>query len=537
MCTAGVDTIILKDAHFSRVFNDSGDAPEEIWNSEVDQVQFLVPYNRDPGPTFKLAAIYLKACRSIVCSIQDGTQEQDQQRATATSRENNGTPHVQRYRIKIRNGTFMFENHPFEQWHASSATRRRNANLLQHMWDEAHAAFMSETLATDVGSSPLHSGVHESSIAGEQQIGLKDEPEDESGLKVWKTSKDKPWKAVMTMHSNSFVKSSKNDSQEDLYPHIFEVSFAGMTVGLESNSKMLPEDEALEETLSFVRRLDEESGNISFRSSHMLNLDLEAKEVAVKIGGSNRPLYKSTDLKISGPVAFCKQATGAPQVCDRAVLVGVHHVASISAPLKGTCPPFKVYTDILLESGSSSVFFTPGFEPSLGLMGITSKRLVPSDPDSNKRAPPVPWWDDLRYFWRGIASVRSNDFKLVLVPGMSAAFCTSQERLEVDMEDMRADIAPGKLDVEASRLRSLLFRKTVEQDGGLLCAFPMADVHHLRVDVGVEWNLPDGRSPNSHYIFSSTLDSEQCPVFVRCLLISGVCCYSFVTCVVILVGC
>eukprot|EP00889_Picochlorum_renovo_P003943 jgi/Picre1/30973/NNA_006331.t1 len=131
----------------------------------------------------------------------------------------------------------------------------------------------------------------------------------------------------------------------------------------------------------------------------MLNLDLEAKEAAVKIGGSNKPLYKSTDLKISGPVAFCKQATGTPQVCDRAVLVGVHHVASISTPLKGTCPPFKVYTDVLLESETSSVFFTPGFEPSLGLMGITSKRLVPSDPDhSSKRAPSVPWWDDLPIF-------------------------------------------------------------------------------------------------------------------------------------------
>lgn len=513
--------MVLKDAQFSRDFHEDGDALVETWNSEVDLVKFIVPYNRDPGPTFKLAAIYVKACRSIVSSIQGDIQEEGQEQAGPVSREkDDGTPRVQRYRININDGIFMFENHPFEQWHASSATTRQNANLLQQMWDEASTAFMSETLATNAGSSPLHSGVNENSIAGGQHVGLKDEPEDEPALKAGKTSK--PWKAVMTMHSNSFVKSSQTDPQGSFYPQIFEVALGGMAVGLESNSKMLPQDKVAEEALNFVQGLDEDSRDIVFRSSHMFNLEFQARDAAVKIGGSNRPLYKSTDLQINGPVAFCKQATGAPQVCDRAVLVGVHHVTSISTPLKGTCAPFKVYTDILLQSRSSSVYFTPGFEPSLGLMGITSKRLVPSDPDnSSKRAPPVPWWDDLRYFWRGIASVRSNDFNLVLVPGISAAFCTSQERLEVDMEDLHAEIASGKLDVEASRLRSVLFRKTAEQDGGVLCAFPMVDVHHMRTELGVQWNLPGGRSPNSHHIFASALDSEQCPVFVRCLSSTG----------------
>ena len=266
--------------------------------------------------------------------------------------------------------------------------------------------------------------------------------------------------------------------------------------------------------LGFVHAMDEPSRNVTIKSPMLFDVDLSGSRVDVKFGGCNRPLYSGTGAIMTGKVALAKQATAAPETCSRVMHVGMHHVKEINVPLRGTCSPMKVFTDVSMQTDTSYVFFSPGLEPVLGLMGVTSKRLVPSDPGSiSRKPPPVPWWDDLRYFWRGLAHVNSGDLSLVLLPGLSPVYSKLSERLEVEAKDIEVTLKPGHISLETGVLRMMAFRKTLEENG-LLCVFPVADVKSMVANFSVTWRLPTGADPNDHYVFPNDLPDKQRPVFV-----------------------
>ena len=322
----------------------------------------------------------------------------------------------------------------------------------------------------------------------------------------------------MYHHSKLITQQLKNLSTGgQVCKDIFRVDFTEFDISATENTRMMDDQQVRDDTVEFIRIVDEGSRHVSFKSAKLLHVDMAFGDVAVRFGGSIRPMFSGSSISCDGRLAFGKQLSSAPKSCERIVHIGKHHVHKILTPLKGTCPPMKFFTDVSMQMGSSSVFFSPALEPSLGLMGITTKRLIPSDPDfSQKKPPPVPWWDDLRYFWRGKASIQTKNLEIVLMPGISPILVHSKERLEIHGEGVKTEITPGNLAIKTGALRAICYRKTLEAEGGKLCAFPIIDTDSMILGVGIKWHLPDNRRADDHHIFPHQEEHvHQNPIYVR----------------------
>ena len=514
---AGVEIIQIDNSKFSWIKVKEQQCVKSTFDSHVETFRFVLPHDRDPGPTMKLCALYIRALKSLVNVLQINREVHAAMEDT-TQRTGSSSCHQNKYNITIGSGEFVFEHHPLEQWFSKTLVVRQNANLLEHLWDEAHAAVLSEAEDLD-HASPLHSGVQGTPRAVQNpkfvdgQVG-----EPSVDPETLAKSTDKPWKHLMHHHSKSIIQQLKNlPTSERVCEDIFRVNFTELDISAVENTHMIDDQQVWADTMEFIRTVDEGSCNVSFKSAVLLNVDMAVGDVAVQFGGSNRPLFSGSSISCDGRVAFGKQLSSAPKTCERIVHIGKHHVTTILTPLKGTCPPTKFFTEVSIQMENSSVFFTPGLEPSLGLMGITSKRLIPSDPDfSKQKPPPVPWWDDLRYFWRGKASVQTRNLDVVLMPGTSPILLHSKERLDIHGECVESEISCGKLEIKTGILRAICYRKTLEAEGGTLCAFPIIDTKSLILRVDIKWHLPENRRADDHHIFPYQVgDDCQNPIYVR----------------------
>ena len=493
----GVETLATRGV---RVSFSSTEAKSSV-AVHADDAAFILPHDRDPGPTLKIFSLYVKACKELVADVRRATSATAPATTATTAASTPALPdrhessseissapvRTTEINLSVTSGKLVFEHHPLERWFAGHSGTIRHAALVEHLWDEAHTSVMYEG-AGQAPLTPLHSGKSES---------------EQSDKTKQTAAQPKSWRNLMSRHASSHIKQlSAENKTLALYEELFQVDI--QDVKLHAISDSAPED-----ALAFVHAVDEPSRIVAMKSSVLFQTNLSGARVEVKFGGCNRPLYAGTGVVMHGRVALAKQATASPQTCGRVLHVGLHHVKEIDVPLRGTCPPMKVFTDVFAQTETSSVFFSPGLEPVLGLMGVTSKRLVPSDPDSiSKKPPPVPWWDDLRYFWRGMAQISSKALSVVLVPGLSPTYSKVGERLEIDAEDVSVALKAGDISLETGLLRMMAFRKTLEENGGQLCVFPVADVKSMVANILVTWRLPDGADPMNHYVFESYRDHQ-----------------------------
>lgn len=204
-------------------------------------------------------------------------------------------------------------------------------------------------------------------------------------------------------------------------------------------------------------------------------------------------------------------------------------MACVSCPSTGdpSCPPptaqppthrrapVKVYTDALLQGSGLQILHGPGMEPALAMMALAGKRLAPSDPDKSlPRPPPIPWWDDLRYMWRGRAGLEVAGLRLTLAADRRAGPGPDSARLVLAAHRVGAELAEGVAELRLAGLAVDAF-EAVGLDGpaGGLLRLPMLAVPALTLRLEAGWRLPGGRTPRQHHLFPPTppLDGVQGP--------------------------
>lgn len=117
-------------------------------------------------------------------------------------------------------------------------------------------------------------------------------------------------------------------------------------------------------------------------------------------------------------------------------------------------------------------------EPALALMALAGKRLAPRDPDpSIAKPPPIPWWDDLRYMWRGSAEVDIRAFQLTLAADRAAAPGDDAPRLVWSAANLRAALHEGTISASIIRLHADAYKTVgVDAPGGALLSMPLLRV-------------------------------------------------------------
>ncbi|KFM25649.1 Aprataxin [Auxenochlorella protothecoides] len=227
------------------------------------------------------------------------------------------------------------------------------------------------------------------------------------------------------------------------------------------------------------------------------------------------PFVALDSLAVSGPMLLAKQATAKPETRPRPWQCGAHAATILDVSVKGTKAPVKVYTDALLQGSGLQILHGPGMEPALAMMALAGKRLAPSDPDKSlPRPPPIPWWDDLRYMWRGRAGLEVAGLRLTLAADRRAGPGPDSARLVLAAHRVGAELAEGVAELRLAGLAVDAF-EAVGLDGpaGGLLRLPMLAVPALTLRLEAGWRLPGGRTPRQHHLFPPTppLDGVQGP--------------------------
>lgn len=273
--------------------------------------------------------------------------------------------------------------------------------------------------------------------------------------------------------------------------------------------------------LRHITRLDPGSAAVELVGARKLHVDIVMHSFALNLAAAAQPFISASRLVLSGPIAIAKQRTALPTTTSRTLAVGAHRAIDIQTNVRGCKAPFKLYTDLSIEARRLSVVFSPGYEPALAMMGMAGKRLAPSDPDKTApRPPPVPWWDDIRYLWRGRARLYATPLRVVLAKHQLPTVDDSSERMLI--RATAADVSIGSLGDHSINFHGLncsFYQDAgVESPGGALLVLPFVHAPVAKLKMKLGWKLPKGRLSQDHHLFPAVVRGEegvvQAPILV-----------------------
>lgn len=121
-------------------------------------------------------------------------------------------------------------------------------------------------------------------------------------------------------------------------------------------------------------------------------------------------------------------------------------------------PSTQMYTDIKAELEDVQGAFCPGLEAPFGQLNIAFKRLVtPNALNPDGSVPPsvhpgLPWWDMMRYMWRGVASVKVRNLTAVLANTLNPHVRPRDERLALTAATLSVSVAAGRIDMTTTNI-------------------------------------------------------------------------------------
>jgi hypothetical protein len=117
-----------------------------------------------------------------------------------------------------------------------------------------------------------------------------------------------------------------------------------------------------------------------------------------------------------------------------------------------------MYTDLKAELEDVQGAFCPGLEAPFGQLNIAFKRLVtPNALNPDGTVPPsvhpgLPWWDMMRYMWRGVTSVRVRNLTAVLANTLNPHVRPRDERLALTAATLSISLAAGRIDLTTTNI-------------------------------------------------------------------------------------
>eukprot|EP00873_Tetraselmis_striata_P004035 jgi/Tetstr1/424299/TSEL_014867.t1 len=296
-------------------------------------------------------------------------------------------------------------------------------------------------------------------------------------------------------------------------------------------SSILPSEGAL----NFISSVDASSAGVLQSAIRFLHVDCSASSARVWIGGVPEELVKTDGVRLVGQIAMAKQAVR--QAEQISLLVPLHSTLKLnqelSVPAKFCRPPWKLYTDLKADLQKLEFGYSNAMQPLIKL-AINSLRRVtaPSAADYGgvassagvRAAKTFPWWDRLRYQWRGKMSVHCSSVCGRLAFGLSPN-AKEQEHLFVQMGTLqvklgqRRQVSMSAKDLEACGMPPPRGSCTswLQFEGALpLIHFPV-----ITLDTSFNCTMPGGRAQDAHYLWPALHDqpsaddsSTQGPVVV-----------------------
>ena len=508
--------------------------PGGVASVKVGGVEICLPHDQDPGKCQRLLELNIKALKEIFDTGIDSSSSskackmEDVDTSSADCSNVWTSLPLQLSIVVEKEVLFRFEHHPMESWLLT------HSHLLQSIAAQRHA-WQMVTMAvppTDSSASPLRAGVVEAEH--QQLVGNRQELED---------LQDSSWTAFEKSLAQQYIKKVQDhrlhrakQCSSDLFVVSAQALSALLVIGAKNE----------EDGIQHITKVDAGSAGVSFVTSRLLHVDCALSSLNIRTAsrdgqapGGSQPLVSAPHLHISGVTAVGRQSTSPPQLEAQEIVLGRERLYTLKLASKFTRAPWKVYSDLRLEGHRLTVGYSQGQEPVFGLIAMAGKRLVPntlratrqaslsslkgnntsSSSSSNNNnngaaaALTLPWWDELRYLWRGGLHVDVQGFGFSLGAGVKDSIDSLSERVHLVSSGLRGSLLSEDWNVCLHDARGTLYTSAgIEQLGGALLALPFIHLPVMQCGMKFKYALPGGRGAGQHHLFPLMVDPGTCQV-------------------------
>ncbi|KAK9806263.1 hypothetical protein WJX72_007766 [[Myrmecia] bisecta] len=438
----------------------------------------------DPGTAERFCELWAKAFEdAMMAHIRPLLPAKRPKTAAGAASKNKGSGPIE-LRLALKGGLIKMEHHPMEAWLGVHAPLLRNAVTQVSMWDRVLAAVEIPENRPD---------------SLDLQQGLKWNPKLQARA------------AVARETARAYVaKADRASSDQERGTK----TGALMHVSIEGGDAIFvicgSSEASQRATLAHIAAVDPPSQGVPMRQLHKIHLDVALGPAAVYFAGCTTPLASIQAGTLSGILAVGRQVTAPPQLYSRPIRVGRQRDVDIRVTVKGSRALVKVYTDLQVVAEQVSACYGIGMEATIAMLAQAGKRCSPTDPDTTRpKVPTLPWWDLMRFVWRGKLDLRARDFEFIMAATPQADVTSTTERLQVNASQLRVHLGyGGQIKLMANGASASAYSAAgTDQPAGTLFMLPLVDFPTAQLVISSTWHLPDGRSPDDHHIFP--LDPPQ----------------------------
>jgi hypothetical protein len=132
----------------------------------------------------------------------------------------------------------------------------------------------------------------------------------------------------------------------------------------------------------------------------------------------------------------------------------------------------QMYTDLKAELDELQGGYCPGMEAAFGQLNQGFKRLtVPNQLAPDGTVPPntlasLPWWDMMRYMWRGVATVRLRNMTVVLGNTENPHVGTHEQRMALTASTLSLTMSAGRIELTSTNMSTVAYARGPDMGPG-----------------------------------------------------------------------
>ena len=242
-------------------------------------------------------------------------------------------------------------------------------------------------------------------------------------------------------------------------------------------------------------------------------MDVSVSDLSANVCDTPLPLISSSSMTLSGAFAIYRQGGVCAPVCvTRNIAISENRSVSLSVPKAGARPPLKFSSHMSLKLQQPAMNFTVGMEPYLADLQQVIDRLIPKSPGMIPASTPpkrFPWFDRLRYLWRGKLDITLSSASVKLYAVASSNVRDDNPHVGIKLGTFSLGMEPNRHRLSFTNMTVTASRPVkVDCEIDMQCLrrqfqynIVLSECPSVEVDVIYDWTLcVQGRSTRDHFL-------------------------------------
>ncbi|KAL0030048.1 hypothetical protein WJX79_003167 [Trebouxia sp. C0005] len=478
--------------------------PAAVVQATVSDVMLTLPYDQDFGRAERFGELWSKAFGQVLnehLSQLKKPKHQTRRKVKRTGLDVKSLFLPLELRLVLQGATVKFDHHPMEAWLSIHGPLLRDMACQEALWSRAVAADApTPDEANSSAAAPSEAKREEfvQEFSADAPVRLQSQ---QATLDALSAERSRQYKVMC----DGLRVARQEDSKQGALMHVAVEGAQARLIVLGSDPN------STQAAMDFIARVDPPSEGVPMRQVQKLHVDVGVQGVAVDFCNNPQPLATAMSAQFHGVIAVGRQVTAPPHLYSRRMAVGHHRHTHIGVTVKGSRALVKVYTDVHLTVQQAAACYGMGLEPVIAMVSQAGKRLSPTDPDKSRPKPAVlPWWDMMRFVWRGGIAITATEFQFSLISGSKLESMAATQRLQVNAAVATVRLAyGGQLIVDTTDLTAQAFKTAgLDQPAGTLLALPLLDFPCGQYILSSKWHLSSGRDGNQHHLFPLAVPTD-----------------------------